>query len=67
MREGKGEKSMEATFAGLVSEVEKAVQPLGFSIKDADRREKTALIMEEIKDVDDGELIITIVRKGKIG
>ena len=57
---------MEETFAGLVAEVERAVRPLGFRIEEADRRDHLPLITGEIK-TDDGELRITIVRKGKVG
>ena len=59
---------MEKTFAGLVSEVEKAVLPLGFRIDDAKRIEKTTLNMGGSETrVDDGEIRITIVYKGTVG
>ena len=60
---------MVETFADLVAEIEKAVRPLGFKIAVVARREKTSPIFERVKEdkADDGELRITIVRKGDVG
>ena len=66
-QQGRKEKrGMEETFAGLVSEVEKAVRLLGFRIEAADRCKHTPVFTGQEK-ADDGELRITIVREGKVG
>lgn len=57
---------MEETFASLVAEVETVVQPLGFKIERADFLDKSPLIGGVTK-ADNGELRITIVRKGTVG
>ena len=59
---------MEETFAGLVAEVERVIRPLGFRIENAERGEKSVLISGNSRVTrDDGELSITIIRKGRLG
>ena len=55
---------MEETFAGLVSEVEKAVRSLGFWVERATAEPTKPYFGDK---PDDGGLRITIVREGKVG
>jgi len=59
---------MKETFAGLIAEVEKVVRPLGFGIVDANHKEKISVVWGGIKhEGDEGELRITLVRRGELG
>jgi hypothetical protein len=61
---------MEQTLAGMVSEVELLVKPLGFKIEAVRRMEKSKPLIgiDAAGDSeDDGELTISIIRKGSLG
>jgi hypothetical protein len=58
---------MKETLASVVSELEKAVRPLGFKIRSVEEIEKPNLIMSGTSRADnEPELSIVIVRKGKL-
>ena len=60
---------MKQTLAGVVSEVELLVKPLGFKIETVHCMEKSnpPLIGPDTRtDTDDGSLTIAIIRKGSL-
>jgi hypothetical protein len=71
----KEEDMMEETLAGVVAEVEKAVRPLGFKVEKVNRLDMTGskplFEMDGISEMgkaaaDSAELVITIIRKGRL-
>jgi hypothetical protein len=64
---------MEETFAGVVTEVERVLRPQGFFVESVHRRDKS---LEKVWDThsemekeaeEDAELIITVIRRGRLG
>jgi hypothetical protein len=63
----KGGEGMEETLAGIVTELERVIRPLGFRIEAIHRHENgRVLIGSDADNADNAELVITIVRKGKV-
>ena len=66
---------MEETFGGLVAEIEKAVRPLGFSVNSVFRKGAVQKLFSDTESesemekaaADNAELVITVVRKGRLG
>jgi hypothetical protein len=66
---------MEETLAGLVAEVERLVRPLGFYVNNVYRKNSTPPIFPgtpgtgsmEKEAADNAELVVGIIRKGRLG